>query len=74
MDENPYEAPRENLYKAAPIRVRIRWWPIVVFIVFAALVAAVLLPAFQPGREPVGEREYFERSRQRREEGQTKAP
>jgi hypothetical protein len=74
MDENPYESPRGNVDGTRSIRVRIRWWPIVVFIVFAALVAAVLLPAFQPGREVEGEREYFERRRQRREAEQTKSP
>ena len=65
MEENPYEAPRV-VGDAKPIRVRIRWWPIVVLIIVVALFAALLLPALQPAKSSE-EGPYNEWRRQRRE-------
>ena len=68
MDENPYEAPRVA-GDAKLIRVRIRWWPSVGLIIFAALFAALILPALQPGRgSNCGP--YFEWRRQQRREAE----
>jgi hypothetical protein len=67
MDENPYEAPRGNADGMPPIRVQIRWWPIVVIIFILGSLVGLLLPALQPGKSS-NERQYREWQRQREAE------